>query len=352
MSTEIYNQGIQYHDLKFKQVSITMRLSGETKYTRWVDYGMPKIPETLINCVFYIYKTIEDATNGSNYGGTGFLVSVPSDKYPDKISYIYGVSNWHVVLNQGYSIIRFNKKDGKSDIFEFEPTEWEWEAGKDDIAVSPIIPINVNLHAIMTIHTKAFATKEIVGEKEIGVGDDVFMVGRFIDHDGGPTNLPAVRFGNISVMPSVIRQPTGYRGNSYCIDLHSRTGYSGSPVFVFRTPSTNLDAIFRTGKLQLHDTFLFLLGIHWGQFPELWEITCQGELPESAKQGLITEGNYIKGMSGMTCVIPSYRIMDLLNSPNLKNKRTVSDVQWEIKFRMEGLQVEPESAHAEDLEDS
>ncbi len=195
---------ITYKDLQFEQVPITMLSSGGTKYTRWVDYGMPKIPETLIDCVFYLYKTIEEAAKGSNYGGTGFLVAVPSEKYPNIISYIYGVSNWHNVLDQGCSIIRLNKKDGTSDIFEFEPTGWEWVAGKDDIAVSPIIPINVNLHAIMTIHTKAFATKEIVDEKEIGVGDDVFMVGRFIDHDGGPTNSPAVRFGNISVMPSPV----------------------------------------------------------------------------------------------------------------------------------------------------
>ena len=328
---------ITYRDLQFEQVPITMHSLGGTKYTRWVDIGMPKIPETLINSVFYLYNTKEDALNGSNYGGTGFLVSVPSEKYPDKISYIYGVSNWHNVLDQGFSIVLINKNDGTSDIFEFEPTEWEWIPCNDDIAVTPILQINTGLHAIMTIHAKAFATKNIIAEKEIGVGDDVFMVGRFIDHDGGPTNLPAAKFGNISVMPSIIQQPTGYMGESYCIDLHSRTGYSGSPVFVFRTPGTNLDVIFRTGQLQLHDTFLYLLGIHWGQFPELWEIICKEDVPEAARRGLVTVGNYIKGMSGMTVVIPSYKILEVLNIKKLKEIRMINDIKWEEYFLRNGI---------------
>jgi hypothetical protein len=76
---------------------------------------------------------------------------------------------------------------------------------------------------------------------QIGPGDDVFMVGRFIDHDGGNKNRPALRFGNISIDPTPIMQDNGVRVPAYCVDLHSRTGFSGSPVFVYRTPGPDLD---------------------------------------------------------------------------------------------------------------
>src|SRR5208337_5394725 len=98
------------------------------------------------------------------------------------------------------------------------------------------------------ISTKVFATEEIVSEYGIGVGDDVFMVGRFINHEGSPTYLPATRFGNISVMPfPILKSPQ--KGPSYCIDMHSRPGFSGSPVFVYRTPGGNLDVALKTGKV-------------------------------------------------------------------------------------------------------
>ncbi len=318
---------ISYHDLQFKQIPITMHSSRGTKYTRWVDIGVPKIPIALIDSVFYLYRNRSDAENGANYGGTGFIVAVLSEKFPDKYVYVYGVTNWHIVLRDGCSVMRLNTLDSKNDIFEFEPTEWEWIPGQDDVAVSPEIQINIDLHAAQWVSTNLFATEERIAKNGIGVGDDVFMVGRFINHDGGPTNSPAVRFGNISVMPTPIVQPNGYRGRSYCIDLHSRTGYSGSPVFVFRTPGNDLDESFRTGRISISGGFLALLGIHWGQFPELWEVTGSGELSETARQGLITEGKYIKGMSGMTCVIPAYKILELLNTKKLKDKRMEGDAQ-------------------------
>ena len=290
---------------------------------------MPKIPERLIDCVFYLYKNRRDAENGEKYGGTGFLVGIPSEKIPDRY-YTYGVTNWHVAVDGGFSVIRLNTLDGATDIFEFDPQDWEFFPEGDDIAVSPRLPFDSSLHKGIFILTSVFATDEAVLKFEIGVGDDVFMVGRFIDHDGGATNLPAVRFGNISVMPTAIEQPTGYKGKSYCIDLHSRTGYSGSPVFVYRTAAGNLDETARTGKIfgEIH-FFLFLLGIHWGQFPEEWEIVLREKLTEVMRQNLITDGNYIRGVSGMTCVIPAQKILDLLDIPKYRNERIKEDEELE-----------------------
>src|SRR5205823_82762 len=72
-------------------------------------------------------------------------------------------------------------------------------------------------------------------------------IGLFVDHDGVTTNVPSARFGNISMLPNknaTIEQPTNYRGESYVVDMHSRTGFSGSPVFVYRTFGSDLTQSF------------------------------------------------------------------------------------------------------------
>ncbi|MGO9621154.1 MAG: hypothetical protein ACLPT6_07090 [Desulfobaccales bacterium] len=305
---------------------------------------MPKIPPELLNCAFYLYDNKTNAMSGKNYGGTGFLVAIPSERFPHIASYVYGVTNWHIALDQGCSVIRINKLDGTPHIYDFEPSQWEWFPNKDDIAISPLLSgLDLNIHAIKAVHIKAFVTEKVIKENEIDIGDDVFMIGRFIDHDGGPTNAPAARFGHISVMPSPIIQPTGYMGKSYCIDLNSRGGYSGSPVFVYRTPGGNLDETFRTGKpFSRVLSFLNLLGIHWGQFEERYPIVSYKQL--ALQQSIIKEGEYAKGLSGMTCVIPADRILELLNIQKLKDKRIEEDALLETHFQETGYPPEPESA--------
>jgi hypothetical protein len=330
---------ITYKDLQFEQVPVIMHSSQGTKYRRWVDIGMPRIPDFILKHVFYLYKSKEEAIKGSEYGGTGFLVVVHSERkeLENHVNHVYGISNWHNVLDRGYSVVRINRIDGKTDILEYEPTEWEWIKNGDDVAAIEL-PYSIQ-HNVNYISTKAFVDDAIIAEREIGIGDDVFMIGRFIDHDGGPTNMPAVRFGNIGVMPSIIKQENGHYGESYCIDLHSRTGYSGSPVFVYRTPFSNFDAAFRQGKgLRFDDTFIYLLGIHWGQFPEYWEITNKKKLIESKRPGVVTtDGKHVKGLSGMTLVIPAQRIMDLLNIEKYRTNREKMDAKIEKDFFKKGF---------------
>jgi len=42
---------------------------------------------------------------------------------------------------------------------------------------------------------------------------------------------------------------------------------------------------------------------------------------------LIVEGDYIKGLSGMTCVVPAWDILEVLNAPELVEKRNHIEAQ-------------------------
>ena len=207
-----------------------------TPFTRWVLVGMPRIPPKVLDCVCYLYENEEDARVGRKFGGTAFFVTVPSRN--GGLGHIYAVTNRHLAC-QYTSILRVNTHDGEPDIFPFEPDQWHFDP-RFDIAVIPV-PLRSGFHRFSVMPTLGLITSKESDARKIGPGDDVFMVGRFVDHDGGPTNRPAVRFGNISVMPAPIMQEKIGMADAFCIDLHSRSSYSGSPVFVYRMPAYNLE---------------------------------------------------------------------------------------------------------------
>ncbi len=172
-----------------------------TPFLRSIPFGMPRIPEQVLNCAFYLYPSEDDAKQGKNLGGTSFVVAIPSPSFPHQFQYCYAITNAHVA--SGSSVIRLNTLDGRTDIFPFDPADWTFHRGGFDIAAVPL-SVNYSRHKAANIDISAFATQAHVSSNEIGPGEDVFMIGRFMDHDGGQTNMPAMRFGNISVMPSPI----------------------------------------------------------------------------------------------------------------------------------------------------
>jgi hypothetical protein len=243
-------------ELGFARMRLLDYSSRGTPFERRIPVGMPKIPAMIRNSAFYLYPTAKDAEKGSNSGGTGFLIGDPSQRHGKYgAAFIYAVTNWHVAV-RGSPVLRFNTITGPPDIIDADVHDWYFDP-RYDIAVFPV-NVDPNIHAVTILNSGMLVTKDIVRRAEIGPGDDVFMVGRFVDHDGGDRNRPALRFGNISLDPTPITQENGVKANIYCVDLHSRSGYSGSPVFVYRTPLSDLsDNPLRTGTLGVPDTALF-----------------------------------------------------------------------------------------------
>ncbi len=340
---------IDFTDLIFSSVQVLCYSSAGTPYYRTLRFGMPRIPPKVLNTVFYLYKDRADAETGRNKGGTGFLVAIPTEV--PGLDFTYFVTNWHVALKNGCSVVRLNRLNGEPDIYDYDPTDWQFST-KYDIAVISTPKISRTTHEITAIEDRSFLTREYKEHDKIGPGDDVFMVGLFVDHQGANRNVPAVRFGNISMDPAPIRQENSKWADSYCIDMHSRSGYSGSPVFVYRTPGQDLekglDSESAVELLTSRTNHLSLLGIHWGQFPEIWEVTDGGNLKhESSGEGhepLITDGRFIKGLSGMTCVLPAWTILEVLNMPELKKGRDIANARLKAEW---GDTPEAEGANTE-----
>ena len=299
---------------------------------------MPKLGEYkwLLNTAFFLYGSVDDARRGKRAGGTGFLVAFPSERWPDHLHHVYGVTNWHNPCRVGASVLRVNSVSGPPEIVDRDPSEWHFVPGPQgyDIAVIALDDVlNPKLHRVDALGPSFFLSADDIKKLQIDAAEDVFMLGRFIDYDGIEVNEPSVRFGNISIMQAPIEQPNGCRRPSHVIDMHSRTGYSGSPVFVYRTPG----AIFaKANTIMGGGHILKLLGVHWGQFPERWEVK-HNEMRSSSEEGwppapIIREGEYVKGLSGMTCVCPAAAIMEVLNLPNLNKLRKEQERRWAEKL--------------------
>ena len=187
------------NDIDFDKVPVTCYSSRGSPFTRWIGVGMPRVPDKVLNCTFYLYESKKAAEQGEAYGGTGFLVTVLSQRFSDIAGShsVYAVTNRHVAVRGGFSVIRINTYEGV-EIFETDPSDWTVHPDGDDIAVFPLLLANPRNKGAVGIAPGAFGTKEQLAELDIGVGDNVFMIGRFVDHDGGPVNRPAARFGNIS----------------------------------------------------------------------------------------------------------------------------------------------------------
>lgn len=296
-------------------------LRTEQIYLTRTSDSMPKLGEYqyLLDTVFFLYPSVEDAKTGKKAGGTGFFVAVPSEKYPDHFHHLYAVTNWHVALGTAESapcpVIRVNAKNGAPKIYEFDPAEWHFIGGGPDLAILPL-SLNANDIKAEALIAESFClTKADITNLQINAGEDAFMLGRFIDYDGIEENCPSMRFGNISMMAVKQMQPTGYSGNSFVVDMHSRTGFSGSPVFIYRTGGS----IFaKPQSIVGGGHTLKLLGVLWGQYPEEWELR---DGPKALAAMPLLTGKTIRGMSGMSLVCPAEHILEMLNMPIIKQMR-------------------------------
>jgi hypothetical protein len=294
---------------------------GERYRVREDTSMIPILPEFL-NCCVYIYKTEKDARAGEvSGGGSGFWVSVPFKANPDR-SQNYAVTAKHVLDGMDNPVLRVNRKDGTSKPFVTNRLRWK-DNGKDDLAVYAL-DIDENDFAIMTADISDFVDER--RQQMIYPGDEAFMVGRFISHEGKEKNSPSVRFGNISMLATETRvNAYGHDQQTFLVEQRSLPGYSGSPVFVFLNPSQPRPPMWmvagnRIGKINRETTGPWLLGVDWLHIHN-WEQVMDG-CDEEAKK---IPDRWVKSHTGMAGVIPAWKLAELLDCEELLVDRAKDD---------------------------
>jgi hypothetical protein len=142
----------------------------------------------------------------------------------------YAVSNWHVVSFA--PTIRLTTAGGEIDVIAASTEQWiRHPDGQTDLAVLPL-QLERGKPRIAALAPGHIVTHEKARESSIGIGDDVFMVGRFINHEGVQRNRPTVRFGAIAQMPGDKIPTDAGEQDAYLAEIRSISGDSGSLVIV------------------------------------------------------------------------------------------------------------------------
>ncbi len=274
---------------------------------------VPRISDQILECVVYLYPSAEHAEAGEAAGGTGFLLREPS-KVHEGWSFTYVVTNDHVVRG-GATVARFNTGSGATDILPLGEEHWVHHQDGDDLAVCPVTLGPPGYLKYMAAPSSGLLTQENVEESQIGPGDDVYTVGRFVSHEGRQRNTPMTRFGRISMMPGepIYNPERGISQESFLVEMHSLSGMSGSPVFVNRHP---YPAIVPKGGDRYEPTpFTWILGVDWGHF-KVYELVKEKNKRDNVPEGWVVEAN-----SGHMMVVPAWKLRELLDQEELVMQR-------------------------------
>lgn len=321
---------------------------------RWIPFGMPRLNSRFARCVFFLFARDPKTGDLKNRpAGTGVLVGFEGAH----ALHLYAVTAAHVAP-QGASVIRINTVDGKSRTIELHPDDWMTPTSGADVAAVDITEeIQPETDNISYIQPRLFVEKPFIEQVELGIGNDGFMLGLYANHPGKDYNRIAAKFGNISLMAddndpiSIKDRP---KRPAHLFDIRSRGGFSGSPVFVYRTPDGDLRDINVDGSRRRttvsptlviaeaprggsdttdwgieYDTenniFLRLLGIHSSQYPERAKARkhqgAGAELDDSEEADFISDGDHIWIESGTTVVVPAWEIRELLNRKEFVERR-------------------------------
>ncbi|HEY5709610.1 MAG TPA: hypothetical protein VIS51_09460 [Solirubrobacterales bacterium] len=270
---------------------------------------MPRIPDELLNSIVYLFKDEASALSGSGGGGTGFLVRFQEDGF----EHTYVVSNMHVVGN-GYTTLRLNTAAGAVDAISIPAGAWINHPNADDVSVAPMeLEMPSGWQASGLYWDSVCPTDFRLRELNVGIGDDVFMLGRFVGHSGIQQNQPLARFGSLAMMDGgKVLDGREMLIDAYLVEMHSLPGFSGSPVFIHiqggsqRSPKTIMPFFTET---------IGLLGIDTGHKRMTHVVRDRAtDQPSEPPQ-------YVRENSGVAIVAPYYKIREVLEGDKLTKQR-------------------------------
>jgi hypothetical protein len=249
------------------------------------------------------------------------------------------------VIETGNTVIRLNTKDGKFDTFDFTENHWVKHPDKDDVAACPMPTLDMDLHIYKEIGPGVLLKKYEIDAFRIGPGDDVFVVGRFINTQVKIRNIPSVRFGNIAQMPiEPIEQDRvfgKFQQESFLVEARSISGYSGSPVFlILLARSSRQEPGFKLPT----DVFR-LLGIQWGY------ILDQEPVRDSSGRPVDT-GLQVHLNTGMMGVVPAWKLAELLKSDILMEHRKQAEDKYVSEHGLPKTSLANASSETEGRNDS
>lgn len=265
------------------------------------------VPDQVRQCVVFVGLPVKMRKGqvGIGFRGTAFFVGVPSESI-EGLDYVYLVTAKHVAksLEGKRFLVRINTKAGRSAVLMGEGTRWWYHPIDESVDVGLITFAPPPEFEYTRIQTSSFVTDEIVWNRSIGPGDEVFITGLFAQLSGSERNLPIVRTGNIAMIPDE-PVPTSIGDiEAYLVEARSIGGLSGSPAFVRETVYEGIGSFYLLG----------LMHGHW-------------DIPAKNKSGIEDVRSKVTVNTGIAVVVPAKKILEVLNQPQLVEMRRMDDEQ-------------------------
>jgi hypothetical protein len=266
-----------------------------------------RIADRLLKCVGFVSRY--DPDQPLQFGGTAFVVGVKMDTNA-YLAHLVTAKHVAEAIEPAEAVIAMNAKDGAPRFLHTGGQQWFYhptEKDSVDVAVMPLGSPKIDLYDIVFVPEDIFATEKRIAEYNIGLGDELVIVGLFTRFKGLTHIIPIVRTGNIAMMPRD-RVPVKGFGDmeAYLAEGRSIGGLSGSPVFVRNTvkyPVQNTKGV--SHLYGLGDGHL--LGLSHGH----WEVPVSFSTAEQAEAVNM----------GVSIIVPAKKILEVLYHPKLTAMR-------------------------------
>ncbi len=286
----------------------------------------PPVVDVMKKTVVFLFTecvstSLDGVRSTSTYAGTAFLLSVADPRVTNGGAFTYLVTNKHVVqpgIENGRSCdvdayamrvdTRTPANNGSYSVVGNIPlSSLRWTYSPDpsvDLAITPI-GLDVSKLDVVFLPSDMLLGDADVAKNHIVEGDSVLFTGLFVQFVGQVHSEPIVREGKIAMMPRE-QVPTTLHslGDVYLVDSHVFGGNSGSPMFV------NL-AGQRDGGLMVGINYK-LLGVVSG---------FETESSTFEMQAVASYAGTVAANSGIAMVVPAQKVLDIINSPDLKKLR-------------------------------
>lgn len=270
-----------------------------------------RLPDSVLNCVAFISHDTPEI----RYGGTAFVVGIPGR---NNNVFLHLVTARHVAdqIQHDMFVIGMNLiEGGKVLIKSGDDFKWWYhptEQNSVDAAVAPFATACMPDYSLQYIPEAMFATDERIKKFNIGLGDEISIIGLFTRFSGTSRHSPIVRSGNIAMMPTD-KIPVNYFDpmEAYLAEGRSIGGLSGSPVFVQDT--VKMPAVDEKGQRR-HLSGLgspHFLGLMHGH----WEVPLDFKAAEQAEAVNM----------GISIIVPAKKILEVIYHPELVELRKKYD---------------------------
>jgi hypothetical protein len=267
-----------------------------------------RIADRLLKTVGFVSRYDPDGQGGSYIkpGGTAFVVGVLMD---EKHVLAHLVTAKHVAkkIEAVEGVIAMNGKDGEPLFLRTDGQKWFYHPTEEDsvdVAVMPFGSARFREYDIEPIPETVFVNDKTITEFDIGLGDELFIIGLFTKFYGKTEVIPLVRTGNLAMMPKDKVPVKGFgEMEAYLAEGRSIGGLSGSPVFVRNTVKMLMQTADRKPAYMAGLGGAHLLGLvhgHW-DLPVSFSDTQQVEMVNM----------------GVSIIVPAKKILETLYHPEL-----------------------------------